>query len=90
MRYFLITASVASFAIAAWAGLGEAAAAPVFMSFSTGFLTSTGARTVAVSYDKRHRSYHKSHGCAGDEIPELQRYQPQVRWPPSMRCHPYH
>jgi len=31
-----------------------------------------------------------AHACAGDEIPELQRYQPQVLWPRSMRCYPHH
>jgi hypothetical protein len=93
MRHLLITASAAALAIALWAGLGEAEAAP----FSVGGLTSPGASAVDVGYNRRHRSYYaykgyRSRSCAGGgyaEIRELQRFWPQTSWPPSMRCFPY-
>ena len=93
MRHLLITASAAAFAIALWAGLGDAEAAP----FSVGGLTSPGARTVDVGYNRRHRSYYdyedyRSDSCAGGgfaAIRELQRRWPETLWPPSMRCFAY-
>jgi hypothetical protein len=85
MSQLLTPASAAAFAFALWAGLGNAGAAP----FSVIFLTNPGASVVDVSSKKQHHSYSKSHPCVGDEIPALQRYQPQVLWPRSMRCYPH-
>jgi hypothetical protein len=87
MRHLLITASAAALAIALWAGLGEAEAAPL----SVGGLTGSGVPVLDVGYNRRHRSTTPPHGCANrDEIRELQREYPETRWPPSMRCVPYH
>jgi hypothetical protein len=93
MRHLLVTASAAALAIALWAGLGKAEAAP----FSVGSLTSPNSPAVDVGYTRRHRSYYgnedyRSYSCAGGgyaEIRELQRLWPQTLWPPSMRCFPY-
>jgi hypothetical protein len=86
MHYLLIASSGATLAIALWVGFGEAQATPL----SLRGLTTPRVPAFDVAYKRRHESHYKSHACTGDEIPELQRYQPQVRWPSSMRCHPYH
>jgi hypothetical protein len=86
MHYLLIAASGAALAITLWAGFGEAQATPLSLSGPT----TPRVPALDVAYKRRHESHYKSHACTGDEIPELQRYQPQVRWPSSMRCHPYH
>jgi hypothetical protein len=102
MRQFMITAGAAAFAIALWAGHGEAEAAPFFV----GGLTSQGAPAVDVGYYGRHRSirsyyayedypyrsyrYRYYGGGGSDEVRELQRFWPQTLWPPSMRYYPYY
>jgi hypothetical protein len=70
MRHLFFPAITAALAIALWAGLGNPEEAP----FSVSGLINPHSLAIDATYKSRHK--YKSHACAGDEIPALQRSHP--------------